>query len=59
MRQQALSNGGETLEAAPTLPNSSIPLQRDGIGSLTEGVQVGTNTRDDTDGTSEGEHEHL
>ena len=50
MRQQALDNGGMTLEAVPTLPNKGIHLQRDGIGSLTEGAQVETNTRDNTDG---------
>ena len=59
MGQQALSNRGETLKATPTLPSGEVPLQRDDIGSLTEGFKLETNTRDDTDGSSEREHEHL
>ena len=59
MRHQTLNNGGETLEAVPTLPNRGIHLQRDDIWLMNEGVLVETNTRDDTDGTLEGEHEHL
>lgn len=59
MQQQALNNGGETLEAVPTLPIRGIPFQRDGIGSMTEGVQVEIDNTDDTDETLEGEHKQL
>ena len=59
MRQQALSNRGKTTKAAPTSPSGGVPLQRDDIGSLTAGFKVETHTRDDTNGTLEGEHEQL
>ena len=58
-RQQALTNGGATLEGVLTSTIRGTALRQEGSELRTEGVQVENNTRGDMDRTLNKEQEHL